>query len=219
MMKVNGSIVSDEMQVAPSAGAARGRPVLHAVEPLVAGRAGAEWVVAPSAVPVLDPPAGRPGCVARPGLVDRLGESVTAKLALVVAPAGWGKTSLLREWWLAGDRSGRAWLSVEAAHNDPARFWSAVIAALGTVVPGIDVAAVEALGRDGAAGCVEPVLLGHLAGVPGQVTLVLDDFHLITSPEVLGCFGFWVERLPPSVGLVVAARSDPALPLARLRAQ
>jgi len=217
MMKVNGSIVSDEMQVAPSAGAARERPVLHAVEPLVAGGAGS--VVAPSAVPVLEPPAGWPGCVARPGLVDRLGESVTAKLALVVAPAGWGKTSLLREWWLAGDRSDRAWLSVEAAHNNPARFWPAVIAALGTVVPGIDATDWEAMGRGEAAGCVEAALRDHLAGAQGRVTLVLDDFHLVVSPDVLECFGFWVERLPPSVGLVVAARSDPALPLARLRAQ
>ena len=219
-MRVNGSMVSDEKHVmALEAGDVRGLRTLHVVEPLVTGAAGAGWAVTPPGVPASGPPAGRPGCVARPGLVDRLEESVAAKLALVVAPAGWGKTSLLREWWLAGDRSGRAWLSVEAAHNDPARFWSAVIAALGTVVPGIDAAAVEALGRDGAAGCVEPVLLGHLAGVPERVTLVLDDFHLITSPEVLGCFGFWVERLPPSVGVVVAARSDPALPLARLRAQ
>ena len=96
---------------------------------------------------------------------------------------------------------------------------SGIIAALGTVVPGIDATAVEALRRDGAAGCVEAGLLGHLAGASRRVTLVLDDFHLITNPEVLECFGFWVERLPPSLGLVVAARSDPTLPLARLRAR
>src|SRR6516164_2762680 len=220
MMRVNGSMVTDEMQVvALAAGDVWGRRALHVVEPLATGAAGEGWAVTPPGVPVSGPPAGRPGYVARLGLVDRLGESVAAKLALVMAPAGWGKTSLLREWWLAGDRSGRAWLSVEAAHNDPARFWSAVIAALGTVVPGIDAAVVEAPGRDGAAGCVEPVLLGHLAGVRGRVTLVLDDFHRVISPEVLECFGFWVERLPPAVGLLVAARSDPALPLARLRAQ
>ena len=124
MMRINGSMVTDEMQVvALAAGDVRGRRALHVVEPLATGPAGEGWAVTPPGMPVSGPPAGRPGYVARLGLVDRLEESVAAKLALVVAPAGWGKTSLLREWWLAGDRSGRAWLSVEAAHNDPARFW------------------------------------------------------------------------------------------------
>jgi hypothetical protein len=212
-------MVAHEMRVMAAAGRVRGsRARLHVVRPRVPESAEAAWAVTLPVVSMMRPPAGRPGGVARRGLVDRLGQCVAAKLALVVAPAGWGKTSLLREWWLTGDQSGRAWLPVGPAHNNPAQFWLAVTAALGTVVPGIDAAAVEAVRRDGAAGCAEAVLLDQLARVPGRLTLVLDDFHLITDPEVLEYFGLWLERLPPSLGLVVAARSDPDLP-ARLRAQ
>ncbi|MBV8085552.1 MAG: hypothetical protein JO247_12135, partial [Chloroflexi bacterium] len=217
-MSVNGSTVSDEAQApVPTQDDVRARRLLHVVEPPAAGEAA--WPTAAPVALTARPPAARPGAVARPGLVRRLEDSVAAKLTLVVAPAGWGKTSLLREWWLAGDGAERAWMSVEAAHNDPARFWAAVIEALAAVVPGIGAATVQTLGQHGATGCVERVMLSHLAGAAERVTLVLDDFHLVTSPEVLECFGFWVERLPASVAVVVAARSEPALPLARLRAR
>ena len=168
---------------------------------------------------VLRPPAAPPDTVARPALLDRLADSLTARLVLTVAPMGWGKTSLLRDWWQAQD-SGAAWLSVGEGDNDPVSFWSGVIAALGTVAPGIGTAALEAL----TAGprtprCAETLLVDDLARMPGRITLVLDDFHLITSPEVRAGFEFLVEHLPPTVSLVVAARCDPELPLARLRAR
>src|SRR5215469_12994375 len=88
------------------------------------------------AASVLAPPKARPGTVVRQALLDRLADSVAARLVLMVAPAGWGKTSLLRDWWLAAQDSGAAWLSVRESDNDPVRFWSGVIAALGTVAPG-----------------------------------------------------------------------------------
>jgi len=170
----------------------------------------------PTAAPpsLLHPPAARPGSVLRQDIQDQLAESLAAKLVLVVAPAGWGKTSLLRDWWVASDSSCRAWLSVQACHNDPARFWSDVIEAIATASPGFG-AALEAPAWPHQAG-VDP-LLSELARVPGRVTLVLDDFHVITNPDVLACFGDLVEHLPLSVGFVVAARSDPPMPLARLR--
>ena len=168
---------------------------------------------------VLRPPAAPPDTVARHALLDRLTESLTARLVLTVAPAGWGKTSLLRDWWLAQD-SGAAWLSVGEGDNDQVSFWSSVIAALGTVAPGTGTAALEAL----TAGPrtprqVETLLVDDVARMPRRITLVLDDFHLITSPEVRAGFEFLVEHLPPTLSLVVAARLDPELPLARLRAR
>ena len=60
-------------------------------------------------------------------------------------------------------------------------------------------------------------LISEAAAIPGLFTLGLDDFHVITNPDVLECFASLVEHLPPSLGLVVAARSDPPMPLARLR--
>jgi LuxR family transcriptional regulator, maltose regulon positive regulatory protein len=158
--------------------------------------------------------------VARQRLLDRLAASLAAKLVLVVAPAGWGKTSLLRDWCLAADGSSWAWLSVEAAHNDPARFGSAIIEAIGTVSPESGAAALEALAAfGGEPGYAARAVTSQLVRMPGRVTLILDDFHLITSPDALESFRFIVEHLPPALGLVVAARSDPALPLARLRAR
>lgn len=173
------------------------------------------------AISMLYPPAARPGGVHRQGLLDRLTESLAVGLVLVVAPAGWGKTSLLRDWWLAADRSRRAWLSLEKAHNDPMRFWSSIIAAIGTAVPGGGAAALEVLTASAVKTpeYVQPLLIDIATRLPGRVTLVLDDFHLITNQDVLAGFEFLVEHLPPTLGLVVAARTDPALPLARLRAR
>jgi LuxR family transcriptional regulator, maltose regulon positive regulatory protein len=168
---------------------------------------------------VLRPPAAPPDTVTRHALLDLLAESLTARLVLTVTPTGWGKTSLLRDWWLAQE-SGAAWLSLGEGDNDPVRFWSGVIAALGTVAPGTGAAALEAL----TAGPwtprrVETLLVDDLARMLGPTTLVLDDFHLITSPEVLAGFEFLMEHLPPPLSLVVATRCDPELPLARLRAR
>ena len=83
----------------------------------------------------LHPPAGRPGSVARRDLLARLNESVSAKLVVVTAPAGWGKTSLLRDWCSAGEASRTAWLSIDQDDNDPVRFWAHVIAAIAAVSP------------------------------------------------------------------------------------
>jgi LuxR family transcriptional regulator, maltose regulon positive regulatory protein len=169
---------------------------------------------------VLRPPAARPQTVTRQALLDGLAESLGTRLVLMVAPAGWGKTSLLREWWLASQDSGAAWLSVGERDNDPVRFWSGVIAALGTVAPGIGTTVLEDLSAPEA---VTPgwqgLLIDELARMPRRITLVIDDFHMITSPEVQESFEFLVEHLPPSLSLVVATRCDPHLPLARLRAR
>ena len=170
---------------------------------------------------VLRPPAARPDTVARQALLDRLAGSPAARLVLMVAPAGWGKTSLLREWWPTAQGSGAAWLSVREHDNDPVRFWSAVIAALRTVAPDTGAAALEALTTHRALeqGWVETLLADDLARLPQRITLVLDDFHLVTCSQVRAGFGFLAEHLPPSLSLVVAARSDPELPLPRLRAR
>jgi LuxR family transcriptional regulator, maltose regulon positive regulatory protein len=175
-------------------------------------------IVAASA---LSPPAARPGTVVRQALLDRLADSLSARLILAIAPAGWGKTSLLRDWWLTAQDSGAAWLSVGEHDNDPVRFWSGVIASLGTVVPGTGQAALESLTTPGdrTPGLVETLLIDDLARMPRRIMLVLDDFHLITSPEVRTGFEYLIDHLPPTLSLVVAARSDVELPLARLRAR
>src|SRR6266487_4945782 len=81
-------------------------------------------------------PRPRPGFVPRPRLVQALGEGLARRLILVCAQAGSGKTVVLADWAPSGDRP-VAWLSLDAADNDPVRFWRHVIAALDQARPGI----------------------------------------------------------------------------------
>ena len=169
----------------------------------------------------LRPPAGRPGAVIRQPLLTRLSEHPRARLILISAPAGWGKTSLLRDWRLADTVSGTAWVSVDPEDNDPVRFWAHVIASVAGVSQGFDEAALQVLTAPGVSSmdAVLPMLVNELAVLPSPLTLVLDDYHLICSQEVLRSVAFLVDHLPQGVCLALAARADPDLPLTRLRAR
>jgi LuxR family transcriptional regulator, maltose regulon positive regulatory protein len=169
----------------------------------------------------LQPPARRRSAVVRQALLDRLSENPSARLVVISAPAGWGKTSLLRDWHSADKACRTAWVSVDAGDNDPVRFWAHVIAAVGSVSQGFGAAALQVLMAPGASimDAVLPMLVNELAGLPAPVTLAVDDYHLISSQDILHCVAFLVEHLPPPLRLVLAARADPELPLARLRAR
>jgi LuxR family maltose regulon positive regulatory protein len=169
----------------------------------------------------LRPPAAREGNVVRHALLDRLSAEAAAKLVVVVAPAGWGKTCVLRDWSTSGDAASKAWLSVEPGDNDPTRFWAGVIAALNMAAPGVGSAALQMLMAPGAktARSVVPSVLNDLARLPKRITLIVDDFQLITNESTQADFSFFAEHLPTTLGLVLASRSDPPLPLARLRAR
>src|SRR6266702_1611185 len=166
-------------------------------------------------------PHPQPGFVPRPRLAAALDEGLARQLVLVCAPAGSGKTVLLADW--AG-RDGRlvAWLSLDAADNDPARFWRHVVAALDRVRPGIAERAGSLLGPPAPPSFegLVTALVNELAAQPGddEVLLVVDDYHLIEAQPVHASLEFLVEHLPPGLDLVVASRADPPLPLPRLRA-
>ena len=166
-------------------------------------------------------PRPQPGFVPRPRLAAALDEGLARQLVLVCAPAGSGKTVLLADW--AG-RDGRlvAWLSLDAADNDPARFWRHVVAALDRVRPGIAERAGSLLGPPAPLSFegLVTALVNELAAQPGEdeVLLVVDDYHLIEAQPVHASLEFLVEHLPPGLDLVVASRADPPLPLPRLRA-
>jgi LuxR family transcriptional regulator, maltose regulon positive regulatory protein len=185
------------------------------------GASGARAGDAAGLLPALQPPAPRRGTVVRQELLDRLLDEMPAKLVLVAAPAGWGKTSLLRDWCASGAAPRTAWLSLSHGDNDPVRFWAGVIAALRTVYPevGADALAVLRAPGDKTPEGVLPPLINDLARVPERLTLVIDDFHLITSEAIQECFGYLVDHQPRTLGLIVATRSDPVLPLARMRAR
>jgi LuxR family maltose regulon positive regulatory protein len=164
--------------------------------------------------------------VPRPRLSERLDRGAESTLTLVSAPAGFGKTTLLAEWlagWLAAPAGARAaaWLSLDPSDNHPPTFWTYLLAALRTAVPGVGAGALALLraSRPPPIEAVLATLLNELGAVPDDVVLVLDDFHVIDAPEVEGGIVFLLDHLPPRVHLVLAGRADPALPLARLRAR
>ena len=181
--------------------------------------------------------------VARPRLTGRLRLGRDRKLTLLSAPAGFGKTTLLSEWIRAegGMASGSpegcsafAWLSIDAEDNDPVRFWTYFVAALRTIpflrVAGLGATTAETLHSiDSAPVMASPpwevllsVLVNEVAEVGRPFVLVLDDFHLITEPQIHSGLTFLLENLPPAdqgMHLVVAGRADPPWPLARMRAR
>jgi LuxR family maltose regulon positive regulatory protein len=170
-------------------------------------------------------PRSRRGLVPRPRLTERLDRGAASKLMLVSAPAGFGKTTLLTEWLAAGpaaeaDERLVAWLSLDRADNDPASFWGYVIAALRTVASGVGESALALL-RAPQRPPIETVLtalLNDLGAGAGDIVLVLDDYHVIDAPEVQLGMAFWLDHLPAWLHVVIASRTDPALPLAGLRA-
>ena len=174
------------------------------------------------------PPAA-PALVARPRLLARLDAALRPghRLTLVVAPPGWGKTTLLGAWLagLAPPAAGGpavAWVALDGGDNDPVRFWSYVLAALGPIHPGGTAPLLASL-QSPQPPPVEAVLSTLLNGLaapqaPAGV-LVLDDYQQIETPAIHSAIAFLIEHLPPHLHLVLASRADPPLPVGRLRAR
>ncbi len=166
-------------------------------------------------------PRPRAHLVLRAHLIERLQQGVERPLTLISAPAGFGKTTLLAQWFM---ESGMpvAWVSLEAEDNDPTRFLSYLIAALQTLDAQIGTTAMAMLHtpQPSAPEAVLAVLTNDLVDRGGgDFALVLDDYHVITADPIHCGMTFLVEHLPPQMHLILATRADPPLPLARLRAQ
>jgi LuxR family maltose regulon positive regulatory protein len=170
----------------------------------------------------LRPSQARPELVARPRLTARLEREASRKLTLISAPAGFGKTTLLVEWLKEhedGDQS-VAWVSLDEGDNDPVRFLSYLVAALRRTVGEGFGEGVLAVLRSPGAPRMEAVLgafVNELLDLPGEIAVVLDDYHVIDSESVHRIVAFLLEHLPPNVHLVVSSRIDPPLQLSRLR--
>jgi LuxR family maltose regulon positive regulatory protein len=162
----------------------------------------------------------RRGLVTRPRLRVRLRGGAESRLTLVSAPAGFGKTTLLAEWLAEAPGEDRcvAWLSLDSSDNEPASFWTCVVTALQTAVPGVGSSALELIASSPLpTDRVLTTVLNELAAIPGEVWLVLDDYHLVDSHEVRDGMAFLLEHLPPHVHVVISTRADPDLPLSRWR--
>ena len=167
----------------------------------------------------LTAPFGRRGTVPRTSLLRRLEASRTVPMVAVVAPPGYGKTTLLAQW---AERDSRpfAWLFVDGRDNDPVVLLTDIAVAFDRHAP-VDNAVFRALASPGAS--IEQTVRLRLESalrsreLPGVV--VLDDAHLLQNPECLDAVVALAEHLPGASQIVVVGRAQPPLPVARLRAE
>ena len=159
----------------------------------------------------------RPNVVSRPRLLERLNEGLHRKLTLISAPAGFGKTTLLSAWVAGCDRQ-VAWLSLDEADSDPARFLTYLVAALQTIAPtiGEGVLGVLQSPQPPPIETILTALLNEITTIPDHFVLVLDDYHVLDAKPIDNALTFLLDHLPPQMHLVIATREDPQLPLARL---
>jgi len=174
----------------------------------------------PVAVTKFELPPAPPGVLVRSSLLSRISSS-EARLVLMTAPAGWGKTTLLRQVCEENSKTGTvACVALDRWDDDPARFWQTVVASLASIGLAADVqvpAAPSVTGR-GLGAALVPAIINELAACNDPVSIVLDDYHQITDETIHEAVAYLVGRLPHRHRLFVSARHDPPLPLARLRA-
>jgi LuxR family maltose regulon positive regulatory protein len=167
----------------------------------------------------LYPPELRANYVARPHLISLLNSDPGRKLTLISAPAGYGKSTLAAQW-LAQLRMPRAWVTFEAGDNNPRTFFGLIVAALHTIEPGLVSGTEAILAGYGAvpADAIVHRLLADLAATTHPFVLVLDDLHTIESPELLRAMDLMLHQAPRPMRVVLISRTEPALQVARFRA-
>jgi len=162
----------------------------------------------------------RPNHVSRPRLAAKLNTYLDKTLILISAPAGYGKTTLVSSW-LRESKTPSAWLSLDEGDNDPIRFLQYLLLALQKYLPTLQLDLLGLLqGMQPAR--FEPllnILINEIARSAAAFILVVDDFHVIKAQPILETFTFLLEHAPPQMHMMLLSRTDPPLPLSRLRAR
>ena len=156
--------------------------------------------------------------VPRPRLATALSKALTSSLTLVSAPAGYGKTTLVSSWLRENDVTA-SWLSLDDGDNDPIRFLQYFITALHRVVPGIrpDLLGVLQEARPAPFDVLLGIIVNEIARRGAPCVLVLDDFHAIHAKPIWEMITYLLDHMPPQLHLMLLSRTDPPLPLSRLR--
>jgi LuxR family transcriptional regulator, maltose regulon positive regulatory protein len=160
----------------------------------------------------LHPPLGRPGLVPRAALVERLLASHDAPFVCVIAPAGYGKTTLLAQW---DERKGRrvAWVSVDQHDNEPAVLFFHLAVALDRIEP-IDPGLLQTLASPGVSfvATVVPRFVSAVSAMVEPVALVLDHMELLDNQDCLDAVTELALQLPRGSQLVLTSRRTPPCP-------
>jgi LuxR family maltose regulon positive regulatory protein len=167
----------------------------------------------------LQRPPVRPGAIRRSSLIQRLARETSPSIVSVVAPAGYGKTTLLSQW---AERNGQAfaWVQVDERDNDPKVLLSYVAAALDAIEP-VGERVFDALASPASSvpGSVVPRLCSAFASMTVPVVLVLDDVHLLRNSQCRSALSVLADHVPAGGRLVFAGRDTPPVRVARLRAE
>jgi LuxR family maltose regulon positive regulatory protein len=160
--------------------------------------------------------------IIRPRLAGLAERATSKRLTVIKAPAGFGKTSLAIIWLdrLRANGTHVAWLSLDAEDDDPARFLNGLGHALRHACANVGAAAIS-LTADAAfvaPHAIVATLINELVELDDEVVLFLDDYHLVSLPAVHDVMSFLIQRASPNVHVVLCSRTDPPLPIARLRA-
>lgn len=170
----------------------------------------------------LTPPTEPASLIARPRLLKRLDEAEHAGLTVVLAPAGYGKTTLLSQWYRTLLSSGRAcgWLTADPSDNDTVGLLTYIAAALSDAGVSLEPRLERILRTDvfPSSEFLTQVIIEALERNDGTVYLFIDDAHLL-APEPIHALGRLIEQAPPSICFITASRSLPDLHLARARAR
>ncbi len=169
--------------------------------------------------PKLRPPRLAAPLILRERLLVLLDASLERKLTLLLAPAGFGKTTLLAEW-VKHRQQQVTWISLDSEENDPSRFLAYLIGALQHVHPGIGqgLLAQLSVGSQGSLLADVAVLLNELAALPDEVIIIFDNYQVIENQIIHSALTLALYHLPTHVHLIIASRNEPQCPLARLRA-
>jgi LuxR family maltose regulon positive regulatory protein len=172
-------------------------------------------------------PSLRPGRVVRQRLLQRLRSGSQMPVTVVVAPAGYGKTTLVAEW-IRTDKREAAWLSLDGGDNAPTQFWASFGAALDILQPD----SLQNIKAEMSALQQRPSPSAIMAGLINEITtrmkldgrgrpkiLVIDDLHLITHPDLAQAIVYFADHLPPSLHMVITTRHEANLPMARWKVQ
>ena len=160
--------------------------------------------------------------IGREPLVARLSDAPGARLALIRAPAGWGKSTLLSQWRSAElGRREFAWVTIDSSDSDPIRFWTYALEALRTLEEELGSRSLALLRAPGVdlVGEMVPVLVGELEAFRRPLVLALDDYHQLEGDVVHAGMRRLLEYLPDHVCVAIGTRTEPPLQIPRLRAR
>jgi LuxR family transcriptional regulator, maltose regulon positive regulatory protein len=166
----------------------------------------------------LMPPRPGSNIIRRDDLLARLDQGLTRKLTVVTAPTGFGKTTLV-SMWIASRQFGSAWVTLDENDNDSARFWTYVISALRTLDSAVGKTTLSMLmaSQPPSFQTLLTPLINDIVQLNGPCVLVLEDYHSITSKEIMDGVSFLLQHVPESLHLTLITRTELDLPLPLLR--